>query len=125
MDEQKLAKLLLSVTCDDPDEITLPAPSCPPLPRLRAAVLREDWTDAEEAHRKTCAYCRRAVAQVQIVAWHPTLAELFGYGRSCQEDVAYHLEIDKCKHCHRLREALASNRLLQEMMRMMQHRQIR
>jgi hypothetical protein len=115
MDEQKWAKLLLNVVVDDPDESTLPTSSCPPLPRLRAAVLRENWTAAEQTHKQTCAYCQRAATQVQNVLWHPTLVELFGHGRARQEHVAYHLEHDDCKHCHRLREALAGNRLLRRL----------
>jgi hypothetical protein len=115
MDESKLAKLLFQVIHDEPDDSTLPTPSCPPLPRLRTAVLREDWTRAEEAHKQACTHCQRATVQVQNVVWHPTLAELFGHGRARSEDVGYHLERDGCKQCQRLGEALAGNRLLRRL----------
>ncbi len=118
MDEQKLATWLLTVTSDDPDRVegtTLPTSTCPPVPRLRVAVLRENWTSTEETHKQTCPYCQRTTAAVEISAWHPTLAELFGHGRTRQEEVGYHLERDDCKYCHRLRAALDGNRVLKRL----------
>ncbi len=118
MDEQKLAELFLTIIHDNPEPIEgtiLPTPSCPPLPRLRTAVLRENWSSAEEIHKQACAYCQRTAARVQTLAWHPTLVELSGYGRTQQDDVVYHLERDDCKHCQRLRESLAGNRLLRRL----------
>jgi hypothetical protein len=118
MDELKLANLLLTVTHNDREQIEgtiMPTPACPPLPRLLAAVLGENWTKTEEKHKKCCTYCQRTADRVQTAAWHPALVELFAYTRGRQGDVAYHLERDDCKHCHRLREALADNRLVRRL----------
>jgi glutaredoxin len=115
MDELRLAKLLLTVTHNDLEQLegtVLATPACSPLPRVRAAVLGENWTAPEENHKQSCPYCQRTAGRVQSAAWHPTLVELFAHGSAPQKDLAYHLERDDCKHCQRVREALAGNRVV-------------
>jgi len=48
MDEHGLSRLLLGLTSEVTERTTMPTSSCPPLSRFRSAVLREDWTDAEQ-----------------------------------------------------------------------------
>lgn len=87
-----------------------PTPDCPPLPRFRTALIRDDWSTDEQTHIRSCDYCRRVQAKVRESVWHPTIAELFwskverlsGAGA---EDVAYHLNTDRCRQCNVLVES--------------------
>src|SRR5262245_61995792 len=91
MSDRGLSQLLLGLAREGPDrpaqaDDTLPSPSCPPLPRFRSALLREDWTDAEQQHRSTCPYCRQAEAQSRQQTWHPSLVHLFWHVRGLLDD---------------------------------------
>ncbi len=121
MGEHGLSQLLLGLASDGPDrheraDDELPTPSCPPLPRFRSALLREDWTDAEQRHRSVCAHCRQAEAQARQQAWHPSLVHLFWHARGLLDDtdtdVAYHLQTDGCRRCRRLSMLFQADRLL-------------
>jgi hypothetical protein len=113
MDDHGLAKLLVTLTSDNP---SLPAPSCVPLSRVRTALLREEWTEAEERHKRNCPSCRGAEAQARAEIWHPPLMSLFRQARGLVEptdaDLAYHLQKDTCRRCHRLVAVFQADRLL-------------
>src|SRR5262249_44852910 len=105
MDDGILAKVLRTLS-SGADAAAPPNPACPPLPRPRGVVLREDWTEAEVRHAAACAACRRAVQLARAVAWHPPPAALFARARGRPvdhpEDLTYHLERDRCQRCRRL-----------------------
>ncbi len=70
--------------------------------RLRTALLREDWTEAEREHLRTCTYCQRMRDKVQKRLWFPSLWQLLWYRlkRLTGEEadaVADHLERDQCQ----------------------------
>jgi hypothetical protein len=84
-----------------------PTPACPPLPRFLTAVLHEDWSAEEQAHKKGCRYCQAMEERTRHNMWHPTVAQLFGQlvGRLPEDDardVSYHLAEDNCRSCQRL-----------------------
>src|SRR5437879_5980388 len=55
-------------------------PACPSLPRLWRALLRDDWNDAERAHRATgCPYCAKTEAQMRETIWHPSIHQLLAH----------------------------------------------
>src|SRR5258708_2287662 len=112
MDQAGLNKLLLSLATDNPDAaeqsagVTTPSPSCLPLSRVRAAVLRESWSDQETRHLSSCPFCRKNEQQARSVVWHPSLLQLFSHVRQLQTDpdtdVSHHLQRDTCRRCLRL-----------------------
>lgn len=121
MGEHGLSQLLLGLASDAPDRPEpaadkLPTPVCPPLSRFRTALLREDWTDAENRHRSSCVYCRQAETQTRQQTWHPSLVHLFWHARGLLDDtdidVAYHLQTDSCRRCQRLSTLFQADRLL-------------
>lgn len=113
MNDHGLAKLLLGLTNDNS---TLPGPACLPLSRVRTALLREDWTEAEERHKSTCTSCQQAEAQARSGVWHPSLLSLFRQARDLPEgndpDLPYHLQKDACRRCQRLVAVFQADRLL-------------
>jgi hypothetical protein len=125
MDEQSLAKLLLALSSDDADRWehtegkTAPGPSCPPLPRLRNAVLREDWTDAELRHKASCGHCRHTERLVLAGVWHPSPAQLYHQPQAGgnDADAAHHLCRDRCRRCERLTATLRVDPLLSRLAR--------
>ncbi len=95
----------------------LPTPECLPLARCRDALLREDWTEAEAAHKAGCRYCQKTEARLRTQVWHPGKAQLFWHARRLPAgedgaDVAYHLEQDRCRRCLQLSALLGADRLL-------------
>ncbi len=90
------------------------ARASPPLSRFRSAVLREDWTDAEQRHKAGCDVCRQTEAQARRQVWHPSLLRLFWHARGLVDDAdaAHHLQIDRCHRCQRLSILLQADRLL-------------
>ena len=121
MDNHGIAKLLLSLAGNDTDRLeraegaTVPGPSCPPLPRFRSAVLREDWTAVEQRHKVTCAYCQKTEGLARTETWHPPLVSLFWQARDLFDhdgDVAHHLQKDACRRCQRLVAVFQVDRLL-------------
>jgi hypothetical protein len=123
MDEQSLAKLLLAISGDDADHWertegkTSPGPACPPLPRLRNAVLREDWTDAELRHKAGCDHCRHTEGLVLSRVWHPSPAQLYHQPQpgGKDPDSAQHLSRDRCRRCDRLGSILHADPLLRRL----------
>jgi hypothetical protein len=84
-----------------------PRPGCPPVPRFLKAVLYQDWSAEEQAHKKDCRYCQTIEERTRQNTWHPTVAQLFGHllGRLSEDDardVNYHLAKDNCHSCQRL-----------------------
>jgi hypothetical protein len=120
MDEPSLAKLLLALSSGDADRWqhvegkTAPGADCPPLPRLRAAVLREDWTDAERRHKSGCLHCQQAERLVRRGVWHPSPAQLFQqtHPGHNDEDSVHHLRRDCCRRCERVADTLRGDPLL-------------
>lgn len=122
MDEGGLAQLLLTLTSGNPDYLeragstNLPTPSCPSLARVRTAVLREDWTEAEERHKRNCSFCQKAETKGRAVVWHPSLTALFWQARGLADgsdaDLAHHLQKDACRRCQRLTAVFQADRLL-------------
>jgi hypothetical protein len=123
MDERTLAQLFLAVAVGDIDEwerlraSRKPSPDCPPPGRFLGALLREDWTEAEAAHKGGCPYCRRTEERVRRDLWHPTKAQLFWHARRLpggqdEAAVAFHLEQDGCRRCGRLSALLRADLLL-------------
>src|SRR4051812_47389482 len=119
MGETGLSQLLLELL-EDPDTheqgkgLLRPTPSCPPLPRFRSALLREDWTDVEQRHKAGCDVCRRTEAQTRRQVWHPSLLRLFWHVRNLLDDAdaAHHLQNDSCRRCQRVAILLQADRLL-------------
>jgi hypothetical protein len=120
MDEPSLAKLLLALSSGDADRWehtegkTTPTSACPPLPRQRSAVLREDWTDAELRHKAACTHCRRTERMVLHGVWHPSPIQLFPQrpGGANDPDTVHHLQRDRCRRCERLAGVLRVDPLL-------------
>jgi len=121
MNEHALSQLLLEVVRESPDRperderTTMPTSSCPPLPRFRSALFREDWTEGEERHRAECSYCRQTEAQARRQLWHPSLLHLFWHARGLVKtdvDAGQHLDKDGCRRCQRLVTLLQADRLL-------------
>src|SRR5262245_25341757 len=114
MDERALSKLLLALTGKDAAEGPPTPTPCPPLPRLRTALLREDSTEAEREHIQACPRCQRSCRQLQEHVWHPTLLHLFWHARGLLEtdtDVRHHLE-EGCRRCLRLATVFGGDRVL-------------
>src|SRR5437763_613203 len=119
MGETGLSQLLLELlgntdTREQEDGALRPTPSCPPLSRFRTAVLREDWTDAEQRHQATCDVCRQTEAQARRQVWHPSLLRLLWHARGLHidPDTARHLQNEGCRSCQRLALLLQADRLL-------------
>ncbi len=123
MDEEALARLYLALATgglanwDRVEDELLPGPHCLSLARWRTALLREDRTKAEAAHVRDCRYCQQTEAQVRRELWHPSTVQLFWQalglsGGEDEEDVAYHLQQDRCQRCLRLLTLLEADRLL-------------
>lgn len=123
MDEEALARLYLALVTgglanwDRVEDELLPGPHCLSLARWRTALLREDRTEAEAAHVRDCRYCQKTEAQVRRKFWHPSTVQLFWQalglsGGEDEEDVAYHLQQDRCQRCLRLLTLLEGDRLL-------------
>ncbi len=118
MNEHGLARLLSDLACGGADrpEAAAPTPSCPPLPRIRSALLREDWTEAEEHHRRGCGHCQTEEARARRQVWHPTWGQLFEHARNLpgggDADLTYHLQRDVCRRCQRLASVFQADRLL-------------
>ncbi len=122
MDEPGLNRLLVGLTCNDPDRIekapgtTAPTMACMPLSRLRSGVLRENWTDGERTHLASCSFCRKTEQQARSQVWHPSLVHLFWHARGLLDnndaDVTYHLNRDGCRRCLRLSALLGADRIL-------------
>ncbi|MBI1916661.1 MAG: hypothetical protein HYS12_18290 [Planctomycetes bacterium] len=114
MNEHGLSRLLLGLASEDTEPTTMPTPSCLPLPRFRTALLREDWTDAEQRHKAGCDVCRQTEAQARRQVWHPSLLRLFWHARGLVDDAdaARHLQTDACRRCQRLSILLQADRLL-------------
>src|SRR5262245_25916107 len=110
MDDKGLQQLLLNVLSPDADKAGViqdaGSPECPPLSRLRSALLREDWTETEDRHRQTCPHCQRIESQARSHLWHPSLVPLFWHARGLFDDrdadLSYHLQTDNCHRCLRL-----------------------
>ncbi len=78
--------------------------ACLSLPRLRTALLREDWTATEREHIGHCPYCQKAREKVQRTLWHPEKAMLVNWtigqrGGEDEEAVRVHLEEERCSSC--------------------------
>jgi hypothetical protein len=79
-------------------------PDCPSLPRLRQALLRQDWTSTENEHREGCPACQKTEERLRATIWHPSLAQLLAHARQQLNgddllDVGYHLNEDGCAVC--------------------------
>ncbi|MFQ3610174.1 MAG: hypothetical protein SNJ72_01640 [Fimbriimonadales bacterium] len=78
--------------------------------RVRTALLREDWTEAEREHLRTCTFCQAMRDKLQPRLWFPSLWQLVLYrlGRLTGDEaeaVARHLERDRCRRSlERLRQ---------------------
>jgi hypothetical protein len=110
MDDKGLQQLLLAVLSGDSDRplrtANAESADCPPLPRFRTALLREDWSEAEDRHRLGCSHCKQVETQARSHLWHPSLPSLFWHARGLshdyETDVAHHLQADSCLRCTRL-----------------------
>jgi hypothetical protein len=81
-------------------------PACPSLPRLRRALLRQDWTSMEQEHRATsCLHCQKAEERMRRTIWHPSLAQLLAHARQQPGglvDVSHHLDEEGCTDCRQV-----------------------
>ncbi len=94
--------------------------NCLSLGRIRSALVRENWTAAEDQHGSACACCAQAVLQASRTLWHPRLVQLLSQVHAPRPaendlDLNYHLEKDGCCRCRRVLAALASESLLAEL----------
>jgi hypothetical protein len=119
MGETGLAQLLWELLSDrdtqeQADSALRPTPACPPLSRFRTALLREDWTDAEQRHKAMCDCCRQTEAQAGRQVWHPSLLRLLWHVRGLLDDAdaSRHLQNEGCRRCQRLALVLQADRLL-------------
>jgi hypothetical protein len=112
-DQAGQSRLLRDLAETEAEPQRRPGPDCPPLPRFRTALLREEWTEAESAHRASCSWCKSTEQLAAASAWHPPPALLFRHAHGPPDtDTAYHLERDRCQRCRRLAGLLAADALL-------------
>ena len=116
MDEPALNRLFRSLARKNPEQVDTATPACLPTSRLRTAVLRENWSEAERTHLAGCEFCRKQEQQVRSQAWHPSLVHLFWHARGLlpkpDPDVSHHLQKDACRRCLRLTALLVADRIL-------------
>ena len=122
MADEKLEKLIDALSAATAreagqlsDALLARAADCVSLPRMRVALLRQDWTKAEREHIESrggsggCGYCQKTEKLMRAELWHPTLVELnqqleesISLSAARAEDVVYHIEKDHCKRCSSL-----------------------
>ena len=79
------------------------------MPRMYAAVLREDWTREELAAIQANPVAQKLSEKARANVWYPTLLQLVKYqyvphtlSEDERTDIAYHVETDRCKRSLRL-----------------------
>lgn len=114
MTERDLMRLLKAVHTLDIQEreqrYAQERASCLTPSRIRTALLREDWTEAELEQLRTCRLCQSLRDKIRQRLWFPSLRQLVLYrlGKLTGEEaeaVRLHLERDQCRRSlERLRQ---------------------
>ena len=115
MDKNQLSQMLHRLAAQDRAEWESerygpPVPEgCPSMPRMYAAVLREDWTWEELAAIRANPIAQKLSEKVRAGVWYPTLLQLVKYqylpatlSEDEKTDITYHLETDRCKRSLRM-----------------------
>ena len=115
MDKNQLSQLLSRLAAQDRAEWESerygpPVPEgCPSIPRMYAAVLREDWTREELAAIQANPVAQKLSEKARANVWYPALLQLVKYrylpatiSEDEKADITYHLETDRCKRSLRM-----------------------
>lgn len=94
--------------------------SCPPIPTLREAMLREDWSGARRPHVDQCPFCQRHLKQIAAHVWHPDFSALCRDWRTelspaQRSELEFHLAVDRCRGCLELESLWRENAELQSL----------